>query len=166
MASTSSFAPPKLADFILTERLGSGTYATVYKAYRKVSSWKDRGSCLDLTDSWTVDMFSTVTLQGNSREVVAVKVVGKKTLNKASTENLLKEIEILKAAHHPHIVQLKDFQVFTCKITHYIYIIFSYKIYRKIVCIINNGVVYIFVVGMLCLENKVHLLVQWIYFDF
>lgn len=32
----SSFAPPKLADFILTERLGSGTYATVYKAYRKV----------------------------------------------------------------------------------------------------------------------------------
>ncbi|XP_027871530.1 serine/threonine-protein kinase ULK3 [Xiphophorus couchianus] len=82
MASTSSFAPPKLADFILTERLGSGTYATVYKAYRK----------------------------GNSREVVAVKVVGKKTLNKASTENLLTEIEILKTVRHPHIVQLKDFQ--------------------------------------------------------
>lgn len=38
MAATSSFAPPKLADFILTERLGRGTYATVYKAYRKVSS--------------------------------------------------------------------------------------------------------------------------------
>lgn len=37
MASGSSFAPPKLADFILTERLGSGTYATVYKAYSKVS---------------------------------------------------------------------------------------------------------------------------------
>ncbi|KAF6726260.1 Serine/threonine-protein kinase ULK3 [Oryzias melastigma] len=82
MASTSGFAPPKLADFILTERLGSGTYATVYKAYRK----------------------------GNSREVVAVKVVGKKTLNKASTENLLTEIEILKTVRHPHIVQLKDFQ--------------------------------------------------------
>uniref|UniRef100_A0A3Q2DZ04 non-specific serine/threonine protein kinase n=1 Tax=Cyprinodon variegatus TaxID=28743 RepID=A0A3Q2DZ04_CYPVA len=32
MASTASFAPPKLADFILTERLGSGTYATVYKS--------------------------------------------------------------------------------------------------------------------------------------
>lgn len=42
MASTSSFAPPKLADFILTERLGSGTYATVYKAYRKVSKWDAR----------------------------------------------------------------------------------------------------------------------------
>ncbi|KAI5612512.1 serine/threonine-protein kinase ULK3, partial [Silurus asotus] len=31
----SSFAPPRLADFLLTEKLGSGTYATVYKAYRK-----------------------------------------------------------------------------------------------------------------------------------
>ncbi|XP_057707267.1 serine/threonine-protein kinase ULK3 isoform X2 [Corythoichthys intestinalis] len=81
MASSSSFAPPKLDDFILTERLGSGTYATVYKAYRK----------------------------GDSREAVAVKVVAKKTLNKASTENLLTEIEILKTVRHPHIVQLKDF---------------------------------------------------------
>lgn len=36
MASGSGFAPPKLADFILTERLGSGSYATVYKAYSKV----------------------------------------------------------------------------------------------------------------------------------
>lgn len=50
-------------------------------------------------------------LQGDNREVVAVKVVGKKTLNKASTENLLTEIEILKTIRHPHIVQLKDFQV-------------------------------------------------------
>lgn len=41
MASSSSFAPPKLPDFILTERLGSGSYATVYKAYRKVGvSWR------------------------------------------------------------------------------------------------------------------------------
>ncbi|XP_068612869.1 serine/threonine-protein kinase ULK3-like, partial [Brachionichthys hirsutus] len=82
MASTSNLSPPKLADFILTARLGSGTYATVYKAYRK----------------------------GDSREVVAVKVVGKKSLNKVSTENLLTEIEILKTMRHPHIVQLKDFQ--------------------------------------------------------
>ncbi|CAL8243289.1 unnamed protein product [Lota lota] len=82
MASNSTFAPPKLADYILTERLGSGTYATVYKAYSK----------------------------GDSREAVAVKVVAKKTLNKTSMENLLTEIEILKTVRHPHIVQLKDFQ--------------------------------------------------------
>ncbi|XP_028630240.1 serine/threonine-protein kinase ULK3 isoform X4 [Grammomys surdaster] len=73
---------PRLDGFILTERLGSGTYATVYKAYAK----KD------------------------TREVVAIKCVAKKSLNKASVENLLTEIEILKGIRHPHIVQLKDFQ--------------------------------------------------------
>lgn len=51
-------------------------------------------------------------VQGDNREVVAVKVVGKKTLNKVSMENLLTEIEILKTVRHPHIVQLKDFQVY------------------------------------------------------
>ena len=40
-----------------------------------------------------------------------MKVVSKKSLNKASMENLLTEIEILKTVRHPHIVQLKDFQV-------------------------------------------------------
>ncbi|GAB1294272.1 Serine/threonine-protein kinase ULK3 [Apodemus speciosus] len=73
---------PRLEGFIITERLGSGTYATVYKAYAK----KD------------------------TREVVAIKCVAKKSLNKASVENLLTEIEILKGIRHPHIVQLKDFQ--------------------------------------------------------
>ncbi|XP_027779500.1 serine/threonine-protein kinase ULK3 isoform X1 [Marmota monax] len=77
-----SWGPPRLDGFILTERLGSGTYATVYKAYAK----KD------------------------TREVVAIKCVAKKSLNKASVENLLTEIEILKGIRHPHIVQLKDFQ--------------------------------------------------------
>ncbi|XP_059036350.1 serine/threonine-protein kinase ULK3 isoform X6 [Mustela lutreola] len=77
-----AWGPPRLDGFILTERLGSGTYATVYKAYAK----KD------------------------TREVVAIKCVAKKSLNKASVENLLTEIEILKSIRHPHIVQLKDFQ--------------------------------------------------------
>ncbi|XP_019523537.1 PREDICTED: serine/threonine-protein kinase ULK3 isoform X2 [Hipposideros armiger] len=75
------WGPPRLDGFILTERLGSGTYATVYKAYAK-----------------------------DTREVVAIKCVAKKSLNKASVENLLTEIEILKGIRHPHIVQLKDFQ--------------------------------------------------------
>lgn len=50
-------------------------------------------------------------LQKDIREVVAIKCVAKKSLNKASVENLLTEIEILKGIRHPHIVQLKDFQV-------------------------------------------------------
>lgn len=52
--------------------------------------------------------------QKDTREVVAIKCVAKKSLNKASVENLLTEIEILKGIRHPHIVQLKDFQVWTC----------------------------------------------------
>ncbi|XP_053933555.1 serine/threonine-protein kinase ULK3 isoform X6 [Cuculus canorus] len=78
----SEWAPPRLDEFILTERLGAGTYATVYKAYRK----------------------------RDTREVVAIKCVNKRSLNRASVENLLTEIEILKTIHHPHIVELKDFQ--------------------------------------------------------
>ncbi|XP_033372935.1 serine/threonine-protein kinase ULK3 isoform X4 [Parus major] len=76
------WAPPRLDEFILTEPLGSGTYATVYKAYRK----------------------------RDTREVVAIKCVNKRSLNRASVENLLTEIEILKTIRHPNIVELKDFQ--------------------------------------------------------
>ncbi|XP_058012596.1 serine/threonine-protein kinase ULK3 isoform X3 [Ahaetulla prasina] len=90
----SGWAPPQLEDFLLTERLGSGTYATVFKAYRKK----------------------------NTREVVAIKCVSKKNLNKASVENLLTEIEILKNVRHPHIVELKDFQWDK----EYIYLIMEY----------------------------------------
>ncbi|OXB81978.1 UNVERIFIED_CONTAM: hypothetical protein H355_004061 [Colinus virginianus] len=75
-------APPRLDGFVLTERLGTGTYATVYKAYGK----------------------------RDTREVVAVKCVSKRSLNRASVENLLTEIEILKTIRHPNIVELKDFQ--------------------------------------------------------
>lgn len=38
----SSWGPPRLDGFILTERLGSGTYATVYKAYAKVGARRSR----------------------------------------------------------------------------------------------------------------------------
>lgn len=72
---------PQLKQYILTEKLGSGSYATVYKAYKKTGL----------------------------REVVAVKCILKSSLNKASTENLLTEIELLKNLKHQHIVELKDF---------------------------------------------------------
>lgn len=63
-------------------------------------------------------------LQTGVREVVAIKCVLKSSLNKASTENLLTEIELLKNLKHEHIVTLKDFQVrngtklFQYKMTH------------------------------------------------
>lgn len=77
-----SYAPPVMNDYVLTEKLGKGTYAVVYKGFRK----------------------------GNVRDIVAVKCIKKSTLSKTSTENLLREIEILKSLDHQHIVKLKDFQ--------------------------------------------------------
>lgn len=38
------WGPPRLDGFILTERLGSGTYATVYKAYAKVGAGRPGAS--------------------------------------------------------------------------------------------------------------------------
>ena len=35
--TTKSLPPPRLEHFVMTEKLGQGTYATVYKAYRKVA---------------------------------------------------------------------------------------------------------------------------------
>lgn len=52
-----------------------------------------------------------VSVQAGPREVVAIKCILKSTLNKASTENLLTEIELLKNLKHQHIVALKDFLV-------------------------------------------------------
>ena len=34
-----SLAPPRLEHFVITEKLGQGTYATVYKAFRKVTNF-------------------------------------------------------------------------------------------------------------------------------
>jgi serine/threonine-protein kinase ULK/ATG1 len=35
--TSKSLPPPRLEHFVMTEKLGQGTYATVYKAYRKVT---------------------------------------------------------------------------------------------------------------------------------
>ncbi|XP_046863335.1 serine/threonine-protein kinase ULK3-like [Xenia sp. Carnegie-2017] len=74
--------PPRLEHFVMTEKLGQGTYASVYKAYRK----------------------------GEAREVVAIKCVYLKRLGKNAIENLLTEIKLLKEINHDHIVQLIDFE--------------------------------------------------------
>uniref|UniRef100_A0A8C0EZ45 Serine/threonine-protein kinase ULK3 n=1 Tax=Bubo bubo TaxID=30461 RepID=A0A8C0EZ45_BUBBB len=62
--------------------------------------WGGYGGAPELAPPW----------QRDTREVVAIKCVNKRSLNRASVENLLTEIEILKTIRHPHIVELKDFQ--------------------------------------------------------
>ncbi|KAM7285288.1 serine/threonine-protein kinase ULK3 [Ixodes scapularis] len=72
----------KLPEYVFTEKLGQGTYATVFKAYHKTGA----------------------------RRVVAIKCISKSSLTKSATENLLTEIAILKKIKNEHIVELIDFQ--------------------------------------------------------
>ncbi|XP_066602645.1 serine/threonine-protein kinase ULK3 [Prorops nasuta] len=72
---------PSLKDYSLIEKIGSGSYATVYKAFKK----------------------------GGSREVIAIKCVDKKSLSKSAVDNIVTEINLLKVLNHDHIVEMKDF---------------------------------------------------------
>ena len=77
----SNVGPPKVENYVMAEKLGSGSYADVYKAYRK----------------------------SKTREVVAIKCVLKANLSKSALDNLISEIRILKNLNHEHIVEMKDF---------------------------------------------------------
>ncbi|XP_032528392.2 serine/threonine-protein kinase ULK3-like isoform X1 [Danaus plexippus] len=74
---------PKIDGYVVTEKLGSGSYSTVYKAYTKVGA----------------------------RSVVAVKCVDKSRVKHsgAAIDNLITEIRLLKTLRHPHIVHMKEF---------------------------------------------------------
>lgn len=68
-------ATPNLKDYIITEKLGSGTYGDVFKAHKKVGA----------------------------REVVAVKCVQKTKMSKSEADSIIAEISILKKLNHDYI---------------------------------------------------------------
>ncbi|KAG8228580.1 hypothetical protein J437_LFUL009285 [Ladona fulva] len=72
---------PQLDGYVFVEKIGSGSYSTVYKAFRKEGS----------------------------REVVAVKCVEKTKLLGSAIDNIITEITLLKKLKHDHIVEMKDF---------------------------------------------------------
>ena len=55
-ASASHTLLPSLKGFVFTEKLGSGTYATVYKAYRKVNT----AFCLSTMLFWSHEFESSI----------------------------------------------------------------------------------------------------------
>ncbi|ESN96205.1 hypothetical protein HELRODRAFT_107367 [Helobdella robusta] len=79
--NTGKIPQPQLPGYIFSEKLGSGSYAVVYKACPKQ----------------------------RKEEVVAVKCILRSSLNNISKENLLTEIELMKSFKHEHIVNLRDF---------------------------------------------------------
>ncbi|XP_046402513.1 serine/threonine-protein kinase ULK3-like isoform X2 [Ischnura elegans] len=72
---------PTIEGYVIVEKIGSGTYSTVYKAFKKEG---DRG-------------------------VVAVKCVDKGKLSGSAVDNIVTEISLLKKLKHEHIVEMKDF---------------------------------------------------------
>ncbi|XP_031780777.1 serine/threonine-protein kinase ULK3 [Nasonia vitripennis] len=72
---------PSVKDYTLLEKIGAGSYSTVYKAFKR----------------------------DGSREVVAIKCVDKSTLSKSAIDNLITEINLLKILKHEHIVEMRDF---------------------------------------------------------
>ncbi|XP_018007272.1 serine/threonine-protein kinase ULK3 [Hyalella azteca] len=82
MAPTEGLPPVRLADYVVCEKIGSGGYADVYRAYRKPPATK---------------------------EFVAIKAVLRSNLSSSATDSLITEIRLLKSLKHDHIVQLIDF---------------------------------------------------------
>ncbi|XP_014488893.1 PREDICTED: serine/threonine-protein kinase ULK3 isoform X2 [Dinoponera quadriceps] len=72
---------PTVSDYCLLEKIGTGSYASVYKAFKK----------------------------GGSREIVAIKCVDKGSLSKSAIDNLVTEIKLLNVLKHEHIVEMRDF---------------------------------------------------------
>ncbi|KAH8295331.1 hypothetical protein KR018_009993 [Drosophila ironensis] len=71
---------PRITDFEILEKLGAGSYATVYKVRHK-----------------------------KHRTYHAIKYVEMSTLSQTSRENLITEIRLLRDLKHKYIVQLQDF---------------------------------------------------------
>uniref|UniRef100_A0A182T8Y4 Serine/threonine-protein kinase ULK3 n=1 Tax=Anopheles maculatus TaxID=74869 RepID=A0A182T8Y4_9DIPT len=70
----------KIADYRLLERIGSGTYAIVYRAMHKTT-----------------------------QEILAVKVMAKSKPSNSAMDNVISEISLLKKLKHRHIVEMRDF---------------------------------------------------------
>ena len=75
--------PPQVKNYQFSEKLGSGSYGEVYKAYKK----------------------------SGAREVCAIKCVQKNKITKHEADAIVAEISILKSLKHDFIVQMLDFQV-------------------------------------------------------
>ncbi|XP_011504598.1 PREDICTED: serine/threonine-protein kinase ULK3 isoform X1 [Ceratosolen solmsi marchali] len=72
---------PNVKDYNVLEKIGAGSYSTVYKAFKR----------------------------DGLREVVAIKCVDKSTLSQSAIDNLITEINLLKVLKHENIVEMRNF---------------------------------------------------------
>uniref|UniRef100_V5E9H3 Serine/threonine-protein kinase ATG1 n=1 Tax=Kalmanozyma brasiliensis (strain GHG001) TaxID=1365824 RepID=V5E9H3_KALBG len=79
MSRSSTGRDERIGDFVIEHEIGKGSFAVVHKGHRI-----------------------------QPREPVAIKIVTRKKLTPKLLDNLEGEIAILKAIHHPNIVELKE----------------------------------------------------------
>ncbi|UJR36282.1 hypothetical protein I4U23_029012 [Adineta vaga] len=106
---------PNLPDYAFGERIGAGTYGTVYKA-RLISNILSRPSsaaCNRPSSARPTSALSTF---------YAIKCISRKSLTKTTEDLLINEIKLLKGIKHENIVEMYDFQWDE----NYIYIIMEY----------------------------------------
>lgn len=77
---------PNLSGYVFGERLGAGSYGTVYKATSNSG-------------------------QARATNVYAIKCIHRKSLTKTTQDLLINEIKLLKQIKHENIVEMYDFQV-------------------------------------------------------
>lgn len=94
---------PRITDFDILEKLGAGSYATVYKARHKVRKYTLFFS--RLMEPLKVALY----LSQKQRTYHAIKYVEMSTLSQSSRENLITEIRLLRDLKHKYIVTLQDF---------------------------------------------------------
>ncbi|CAF3711691.1 unnamed protein product [Rotaria sordida] len=110
-----STAIPSLSDYAFGERLGAGSYGTVYKArlISNVQSRPNSAACNRPTSARPTSALPTF---------YAIKCINRKILTKTTEDLLVNEIKMLKEIKHENIVEMYDFRWDE----NYIYIVMEY----------------------------------------
>lgn len=104
---------PKINDYDLLEIIGTGSYSTVHRARNKVSLFFAHTHTPNTQDTIHLIFLYNCYLAPSAQETknyYAIKCVAKANLSKMSTDNLIREIKLLKTLKHKHIVEMIDFR--------------------------------------------------------
>jgi serine/threonine-protein kinase ULK2 len=113
-----------VAGYALQQRLGSGSFATVYKGVRVPTSTSPPDTSFAPSDASSSDAESSVSTIDENPETVAIKAITRTSekLTKKVLQNLEIEISILRTYRHPNIVCMHNVQ----KTDRHFYLILEY----------------------------------------